>query len=145
MCVSRLVVSDSFMTPWTVAHKPPLSLEFSRQEYWNRLPFPSPGDLSSVQFSRSVVSDSLRPHECQASLSITNSRSSARLRFTKSVMPSNHLIFCHPLLLLPSIFPCIRVFSNESDLRIRWPKYWSFNFSISPSSEYSGLFSFRID
>ena len=60
-------------------------------------------------------------------------------------MPSNHLIFCHPLLLLPSIFPCIKVFSSESDLRIRWPKYWSFSFSISPSSEYSGLFSFRID
>ena len=60
-------------------------------------------------------------------------------------MPSNHLILCHPLLLLPSIFPCIRVFSNESDLRISWPKYWSFSFSISPSSKYSGLFSFRMD
>ena len=76
---------------------------------------------------------------CQASLSITNSRSLLKLMSIKSVMPSNHLIFCCPLLLLPSIFPSIRVFSNESVLRIRWPKYWSFSFSISPSNEYSGL------
>ena len=81
----------------------------------------------------------------QASLSITNSRSVLKLMSIKSVMPSNHLILCHPLLLLPSIFPSIRVFSNESFLRIRRPKYWSFNFSISPSSEYSGLISFRMD
>ena len=79
----------------------------------------------------------------QASLSITNSWSSPKLMFIESVMPSNHLILCHPLLLLPSIFPSIRVFSNESALRIRWPKYWSFGFS--PSSEYSGLISFRMD
>ena len=97
----------------------------------------------SVQFSCSVVSDSLQPHGCQASLSITNSRRLLKLMSIKSVMPSNHLILCHPLLLPPSIFPSIRVFSNESVLRIRWPKYWSF--SISPSSEYSGLISFRID
>ncbi|XDA85712.1 hypothetical protein R6Z07F_015469 [Ovis aries] len=64
---------------------------------------------------------------------------------TESVMPSNHLILCHPLLLLPSVFPSIRVFSNESALRIRWPKYWSFSFSVSPSNEYSGLISFRMD
>ena len=82
---------------------------------------------------------------CQASLSITNSRSLLKLMSIKSVMPSNHLILCHPLLLLPSIPPSIRVFSKESVLRMRWPKYWSFSFSISPSNEYSGLVSFRID
>ena len=82
---------------------------------------------------------------CQASLSITHSRSLLRLLSIKSVMPSNHLILCRPLLLLPSIFPSIRVFSNESVLHIRWPKYWSFSFSISPSNEYSGLISFRMD
>jgi len=81
----------------------------------------------------------------QASLSITNSRNLLKLMSIESVMPSNHLILCHPLLLPPSIFPNIRVFSNESVLRIRWPKYWSFSFSISPSNEYSGLISFRID
>ena len=82
---------------------------------------------------------------CQASLSITNSRSSPKLMSIESVIPSNHLILCHPLLLLPSIFPSIRVFSSESILCIRLPKYWSFSFSISPSNEYSGLISFRID
>ena len=81
----------------------------------------------------------------QASLSITNSRSLLKLMSIESVMPSNHLIFCNPLLLPPSIFPSIRVFSNESVLHIRWPKYWSFSFSISPSNEYSGLISFRMD
>ena len=81
----------------------------------------------------------------QASLSITNSRSSPKPMSIESVMPSNHLILCRPLLLLPSIFPSIRVFSNESALRIRWPKYWSFSFSISPSNEHPGLISFRID
>ena len=81
----------------------------------------------------------------QASLSITNSWSFLKLMSIESVMPSNHLIFCRPLFLLPSIFPSIRVFSNESVLRIRWPKYWSFSFNISPSNEYSGLISFRID
>ena len=80
----------------------------------------------------------------QASLSITNSRSSLRLTSIESVMPSSHLILCHPLLLLLSIFPSIRVFSNESTLCMRWPKYRSFSFSIIPSSEYSGLISFRI-
>ena len=82
---------------------------------------------------------------CQASLSITNSQSLFKLMSIESVMPYNHLILCRPLLLLPSIFPTIRVFSNESVLHIRWPKYWSFNFSIRPSNEYSGLISFRID
>ena len=82
---------------------------------------------------------------CQTSLSITNSQSLFKFMSIKSVMPFNHLILCHPLLLLPSIFPSIRVFSNESILHIRWPKHWSFSFSISPSNEYSGLISFRID
>ena len=84
---------------------------------------------------------------CQASLSITNSQSLLwdEPKSIESVMPSNHLILCHPLLFLPSIFPSIRVFSNGSVLRITWPKYWNFSFSISPSNEYSGLISFRID
>ena len=81
----------------------------------------------------------------QASLSITNSWSLLKFMSIESVMPSNHLILCHPLLLPPSIFPSIRVFSNESALHIRWPKDWSFSFSISPSNEYSGLISFRMD
>ena len=81
----------------------------------------------------------------QASLSVTNSQSLLKLMSIELVMPSNHLILCHPLFLLPSIFPSIRVFSNESDLCIRWPLYWSFSFNICPSNEYSGLISFRID
>ena len=82
---------------------------------------------------------------CQASLNITNSRSLLKLMSFESVMPSNHIILCHSLLLPPSIFLSNRVFSNESVLRIRWPKYWSFSFSINPSNEYSGLISFRMD
>ena len=92
-----------------------------------------------VHFSHSVMSDSLRPHESQAlqaSLSITNSRSSLKLMSIEPVMPSSHLNLCHPLLLLPLIPPSIRVFSNESALHSRWPKYWSFSFSISPSKEH---------
>ena len=101
----------------------------------------------AVQFSRSVMSDSATPWTAahQASLSITNSRNLFKLVSIVSVMLSNHLILCHHLLLLPSIFPSIRVFSNESALLIRWPKYWSFSFSISPFSEYSALISFRMD
>ena len=105
--------------------------------------------INSVQFSPSVVSDSLWPPGLtaahQASLSIINSQSLLKLMFIKSMMPSNYLILCHPLLLPPSIFPSIRVFSNELALCIRWPKYWSFSFSVSPSNEYLGLISFRID
>ena len=82
---------------------------------------------------------------CQASLSFTISRNLLKLMSVESVMPSNHLILCRPLLLLPSVFPSIRVFSNASVLHIRWPKYWSFSFSISPCNEYSGLISFRMD
>ena len=100
---------------------------------------------TSVQFSRSVVSDSLRPAARQASLSITKSRRPPKPMSIESVMPSNHLILCCPLFLLPSIFPSIRVFSNESTLRMRWPKYWSFSFSIIPSKEHPGLISFRMD
>ena len=104
--------------------------------------------VSSVQFSRSLVSDSLWPHELQhASLSITNSRSLPKLMSIESVMPSNHLILCHPhpLLISPLIFPSIRVFSNESALHIRWLKYWSFSFNISPSNEHPRLISLRMD
>ena len=103
--------------------------------------------FSSVQFSHSVVSDSATPRTVthQASLSITNSRSLLKLMSIELVMPPNHLILCHPLLFPPSIIPSIRVFSNESVLCNRWPKYWSFSFNISSSSEYSGLISFRMD
>ena len=102
--------------------------------------------ISSVQsFSRVRLFATPWIAACQASLSITNSRSSLKLMSIESVMLSNHLILCHHLFLLPSIFPSIRVFSNESTLRIRWPKYWSFSFSISPSKEYRGLISFRMD
>ena len=103
--------------------------------------------FSSVQFSRSVVSDFATPWITarQASLSITISRSSLRLTSIESVMPSSHLILCRPLLLLPPIPPSIRVFSNESALHMRWPKYWRFSFSISPSKEIPGLTSFRMD
>ena len=109
---------------------------------------PPSTSLLSVQFSRSVVSDSLRPHESQHArppLSIINSWSSPRLTYIKSVMPSSHLILCHPFLLLPPIPPSIRVLSNESTLHMRWPKYWSFSFSIIPSKEIPGLISFRMD
>ena len=99
----------------------------------------------SVQCSCSVVSDSATPWIRQASLSITNSQSSLKLLSIESVMPSNYLILCHPLLLPLSIFPSIRVSSSESVFCIRWPKYWTFSFSISPSNEYSGVISFRMD
>ena len=103
--------------------------------------------LQFTQFSRSVMSDSVTPCTAarQASLSISNSQSLLKLKSIESVMPSNHFILCHSLLLPPSIIPSNRVSSNESVLWVRWPKYWSFSFSISPSNEYSGLISFRID
>ena len=103
--------------------------------------------FSSHHVRKSVSSAAQTPWTAtrQASLFITNSRSLFRLMSIELVMPFNHLIHCWPLLLLPSIFPIIRVFSNESVLRIRWPKYWSFSFSISPSSEHSGLISFRME
>ena len=103
--------------------------------------------FSLVQFSHSVVSDSLQPHGLprQFPLSITNSWSLLKLMSIEQVMPSNDLILCRPLLLLPSIFPSIRVFSDESVIHIRWPKYWRFSFSIIPSKEIPGLISFRMD
>ena len=109
---------------------------------------PQDQTICLVQFSRSVMTESSQPHEpaaLQASLSITNSRSPPKSMSIESVMPSNHLILCHPLFLLPSIFPSTRVFPNESALFIRWPKYWSFSFSISPSNEHPGQISFRMD
>ena len=111
-------------------------------------------DLSPVQsllllFSHAVLSNSLRPHGLHhaslPSLSPASKLSLLKLMSIESVMPSNHLILCRPLLLMPSILPSIRVFSNELALLIRWPKYWSFSFSISPSNEYSGLIYFRMD
>ena len=113
-------------------------MEFSRPEYWS--------GFSSVQ-SHSHIRLFTTPWTAahQASPSITNSWSLLKFMPIELVMPSNHLILCYPLLLLPSIFPSIRVFSSDSVLCISWSKYWSFSFSISPSSEYSGLISFRID
>ena len=104
--------------------------------------------LSSVQFSCSVMSDSLRPHESQHArppCPLPTPRVHSDSTSIQSVMPSSHLILCHPLLLLPPIPPSIRVFSSESTLRVRWPKYWSFSFSIIPSKEIPGLISFRMD
>ena len=101
--------------------------------------------FSSVAQSCPTLCDPMDSSTRHASLSITNSHSLLKLMSIELVMPPNHLILCHPLLLLPSIFPSIRVFSNESVLHIRWPKYWSFSFSISPSSEYSELISCKID
>ena len=110
--------------------------------------YPSPAELfSSVQFSHSVMSDSLQPHELQHTRPPCPSSSQSLLKLmpTESVTPSSHLILCRPLLLLPPIPPSIRVFSNESTLRMRWPKYWSFSFSISSSNEHPGLVSFTMD
>ena len=132
---------------------------FSRQEYWGKYLV-----LSNIYLFvlKNVLIpaynfSSVQSHSCvwlfaspwtaahQASLSITNSRSPPKPMSTQLVMPSNHLILCHPLLLLPLIIPSIRVFSNESALSIRWPKYWNFSFTISPSNEHPGLISFRMD
>ena len=159
ICVSRSVVSDS-ASPWTIACQVLLSMEFPRQEYWSGLPFPSPGHLPNagtdprsptlqVDSLPSVVQSLSRAQlfvtpwitARQTSLSFTISWSLCKLMSIESVMPSNHIVFCHPLLLLPSIFPSIRVFSNESALHIRQPKNWSFSLSIGPSNDYSG-FSF---
>ena len=101
--------------------------------------------ISSVQFSRSVMSDCLRPHESQHTRPPCPSPTSLRVTSIKSVIPSSHLILGHPLFLLPPIPPSIRVFSDESPLRMRWPKYWSFSFSIIPSKEIPELISFRMD
>ena len=148
------------LTCWISLQSKGLSRVFSsttvqsiNSSLFNYINLQSYHQFSSVaQFSQSVqLLSRVRPFVTpwtaarQASLSITNSWSLLKLMSIKSVMPSNHLILCCPLLLLPSVFSRIRVFSSESVLPIRWPKYWSFSFSISPSSEYSGLISFRID
>ena len=113
---------------------------------WVPVPAQPSSSVSSVQlFSCVQLFATPWTAACQASLSFTNSLSLLKLMSTELVMPSNHLILCHPLLLLPSIFPSIRVFSNQLILHIRWPKYWSFSFSISPPNEYSGPISFRMD
>ena len=111
----------------------------------NLIFFPKKSWVSVQSLSHVQLFATPRIAACQTSLSINNSWSFLKLMFIESVMPSSHFILCRPLLLLPSIFPSIRVFSNESVLLIRWPKYWSFSFSISPSNEYSGLISFRMD
>ena len=140
---------------------PKNSLEFFCNILWKNLNFlanPTDRQIDSftcsfpillLLFSHSVTSDSFQPHglhaALQAALSFTISQRLLKLISIESVMPSNHLILCPPLLLLPSIFPSIKVFSNKLALHTRWPKYWSFSFSTSPSNEYSGLISFRID
>ena len=131
-------MSDS-ATLWTAACQASLSSTIS----WSLL---GPSLSQSVQSLSCVwLFATLWTAACQASLSIPNSQSMPKLMSIKMVMPSNHVILCHSLLLLPSICPSIRVFSKESVLLIRWPKYWSFSFTISPSNEYSGLISFRIN
>ena len=168
-CFSRV---RFFATPWTAARQAPLSMGFSRQEPWNGLPCPPSGDLSDPGIEpTSLMFPTLTggffttiktrmccsvAKECptratplttahQASVSFTISQSLPEFISNESVMPSNRLIFCCPLLLLHSIFPSIGVFSNESTVHIRWPKYWSFSFSISPFKECSVLTSFKID
>ena len=166
-------VAQSCLTlanPWTAAYQAPLSMGFSRQKYWGGVPLPSPefdyrfreiGTRSCLsldpdylvqpQFSSVQLLSRVRLFAApwiaalQASLSITDSWSSLKLTSIESVMPSRHLNLCRPLLLLPPIPPSIRVFSNESTLRMRWPKYWSFSFSIIPSKEHPGPISFRMD
>ena len=131
---------------------------FRRQDYWSGLPFPPPGNLPHPEIksaspplllcSHSVISNSLKPHGLQHSrlpCPLPSPGVCSNSRPLSQLMPSNHLILCHLLLLLPLIFPSIMVFSKDSALHIRWPKYWSFSFSTSPSNEYSGLISFRID
>ena len=137
------------------AHQALLSLGFSRQEYWSGLPFPSPmhacmlNHFSSVQFSSIAQScpTLCDPMKCSTpGLPVYHQLPELlKLMSIESVMPSSHLILCRPLLLLSPIPPSIRVFSNESALRTRWPKDWSFSFSISPSNEHPGLISFRMD
>ena len=143
------VVSDS-VTPWTAAHQASLSftisqslLKFMKINNWIKTPLKCDQSCQLLSHVQLFATPWVAAH--QASLSIPNSQSSPKLMCIELVMPSSHLILCHLLLLLPSIFPIIRVFSNESALHIRWPKYWGFSFSISPSNECSVLISFRID
>ena len=136
--------SEDSLSPeiWTCVHYTlkKKSINILKQLPYNTVQFSSVQLLSRVRlFATPWIA------ACQASLSVTNSQSSLRLTYIESLMPSSHLILCHPLLLLPAIPPSIRVFSNESTLRMRWPKYWSFSFSIIPSKEIPGLISFRMD
>ena len=131
--------------PWLEAWNcQPLS-SFSKEGRGTGIRVPNWSWLCDVQFSHSVVSNSLWPHGLQHATHPCPSPTPGAYANSCPLSPSNHLILCHPLLLPPSIFPSIRVFSNESVLHIRWPKYWSFSFNISPSNEYSGLISFRMD
>ena len=135
-------------SPWTVPHQAPHLQTFLKNKQTNSKPFEDSVQLSSVTQSCPTLCnpmDRSTPGLQHASLSITNSQSLSKPMSTESVMPSNHLVLCHPLLLPPSIFPSIRVFSNESTLRIRWPKYWHFSFNISPTNEHPGLVFFRMD
>ena len=146
-------MSDS-VTLWIAVSQAPLSMEFSKQEYWSRLPFHKltlkmNSNIHSVQFSSVsqlclTLCDPMN-HSMPGLLVHHQLPELLKLMSIEWVMPSSHLIFCHPLLLLPPTTPIIRVSSNESTLRMWWPKYWSFSFSISPSSEYPGLISFRMD
>ena len=139
---TALTVCPTALSPFFVLLRPCTTLQPTLSPSPSASPF-----LTSVQFSYSVMSDFATPWTaaCQASLSITNSQSLPKPMSIELVMPSNHLVLCHPLLLPPSIFPSIRIFSNESALHIRWPKDWSFSFNISPSNEYSRLIFFRMD
>ena len=140
---------------WNIYHSPiayfwrifPLFPTMAVPFHFTFLSAAAAAKLLPVQFSCSVISDSATPwiSARQASLSITNSQSLLKPMSIELVMPSSHLTLCHPLLLLPPIPPSIRVFSSESTLRMRWPKYWSFSFSTSPSNEHPGLISFRMD
>ena len=134
---SGIILFVSYLSVITVLH---CLWFYIRKQLFSIIQYSSVQSLSRVQlFATSWIAAR------QASLSITNSRSLLKLMSIESVMPSSHLILCHPLLLLPPVPPRIRVFSNESILCMRWPKYWSFSFSISPSNEHSGLISFRMD
>ena len=140
-------VSSERMVWSDVQYHPNFKEKMNLAEEEKVMSFSQGSTPSSVQFSRSVVSGSATSWTAahQASLSITNSQSLPKLMSIELVMPSKHLILCHPLLLLPPIPPSMRDFSNESTLHMRWPKYWSFSLSISPSSEHPGLISFRMD
>ena len=127
-----------FATPWTVAYQAPSSMGFSRQEYWSRLKFSSVQSLSRVQLCDPM-------NHSTPGLPVYHQLPEFTQTHIELVMPSSHLILGRPLLLLPSIPPSIRVFSNESTLRMRWPKCWSFSFSIIPYKEIPGLISFRMD
>ena len=174
VCVKLLSRVQLFATPWTVAHQAPLSMGFSKQEYWSGLSHPPPRDLPdpgtepATPASPALQVDSLpseppgravvvqfaqlcptlcHPMDCSIPGFPVHHQlpELTQTHVHESVMPSNHLILCHPLLLLTSIFPSIRIFSNETAILIRWPSYWSFSFSISPFNEYLRLISFRVD